>query len=91
VGGHDRSDPYLSPLFGDFTKGFPPTFITTGTRDRLLSNSVLMHRALRRADIPAELHVVDAMSHGGFKLYSTEVPEDNDLIVECRRFLNKYW
>ncbi|MFG2364106.1 hypothetical protein ACGFY3_21020 [Streptomyces mirabilis] len=21
--GHDLHDPYLSPLFGDFTKGFP--------------------------------------------------------------------
>ena len=42
--GHDLNDPYLSPLFGDFTKGFPPTLLQTGTRDLLLSDSVRMHR-----------------------------------------------
>ena len=45
--GHDLTDPYVSPLYGDFTKGFPPTILTTGTRDMLLSDTVRMHRALR--------------------------------------------
>ena len=53
AGGHDLAHPYLSPLFGDFTKGFPPTFLTTGTRDLFLSNTVRMHRALRAAGIAA--------------------------------------
>ena len=47
--GADLRDPYLSPLFGDFTPGYPPTQIQTGTRDLFLSNSVRMHRALRAA------------------------------------------
>src|SRR5581483_9639413 len=64
--GHDLADPYVSPLFGDFTKGFPPTFLQCGTRDLLLSNTVRMHRALRRAGIDAVLHVFEAMPHGGF-------------------------
>jgi acetyl esterase/lipase len=25
--GHDLADPYLSPLFGDFAAGFPPTLL----------------------------------------------------------------
>ena len=37
-------DPYLSPLFGDFTPPFPPTFLQAGTRDLFLSNTVRMHR-----------------------------------------------
>lgn len=64
--GHDLRDPYISPLFGDFTKGFAPTVLTTGTRDLFLSNTVLMHRALRDAGITAELHVYEAGGHGGF-------------------------
>jgi acetyl esterase/lipase len=44
--GHDPTDPYLSPLFGDVT-GFPPTLLASGTRDLLLSNTVRMHRKLR--------------------------------------------
>ena len=50
--GQDLSHPYLSPLNGDFTKGFPPAILTTGTRDMLLSDTVLLHRALRRAGVP---------------------------------------
>ncbi len=38
AGGHDLSHPYLSPLFGDFTKGFPPTFLSTGRSAWRVSN-----------------------------------------------------
>ena len=31
AGGHDRRDPYISPLFGDLSKGFPPTLLASGT------------------------------------------------------------
>ena len=61
---HDLRGPYLSPLFGDFSKGFPPTILTAGTRDIFLSNTVLMHRARLRAGIEAELHVWEGMPHG---------------------------
>jgi epsilon-lactone hydrolase len=81
--GHDLRDPYVSPLFGDFSRGFPATFIQTGTRDLLLSNSVRMHRALRRAGIVAELHVGEAMPHGGFG----GAPEDIELRAEFLNFL----
>lgn len=33
--GADVCHPYLSPLFGDFTLGFPPTFLQSGTRDQV--------------------------------------------------------
>jgi acetyl esterase/lipase len=85
AGGHDLSDPYLSPLFGDVT-GFPPTFVQTGTRDLFLSNSARMHRKLRAAGVEAELHVFEAMPHGGFG----GAPEDLEIGVEVRRFLGKH-
>jgi acetyl esterase/lipase len=82
--GHDLRDPYVSPLFGDFAKGFPPTFIQAGTRDLFLSNSVRMHRALRTAGVQAELHVWDGMPHGGF---GGMAPEDKEMWTELKRFL----
>ncbi len=82
--GHDLRDPYLSPLFGDFDAGFPPTILTSGTRDLFLSNTVLLHRALRRAGVPADLHVWEAMGHGGF--FET-APEDEEVWAELRQFL----
>ena len=81
--GHDLRHPYLSPLFGDFSKGFPPTLLTTGTRDLYLSNTVRMHRALRAADIPATLHVTEAGGHTGFP----GGPEGDQIDREVRLFL----
>jgi acetyl esterase/lipase len=91
--GADLSDPYLSPLFGDFAPvdgkpGFPPTFLSSGTRDLFLSNTVLMHRALRRAGVPAELHVLEAAGHGGFLGMA---PEDDELNRELRAFTSACW
>jgi acetyl esterase/lipase len=64
--GHDLAHSYLSPLFGDFTRGFPPTLLITGTRDLFLSKTVRMHHALRAADVDADLHVIEAGPHGNF-------------------------
>jgi monoterpene epsilon-lactone hydrolase len=82
--GHELTDPYLSPLFGDVT-GFPPTFLQAGTRDLFLSNAVRMHRKLRAAGVDTELHVFEAMPHGGFG----GAPEDIEVRVEIKRFLDR--
>lgn len=87
AGGHDLAHPYLSPLFGDFTKGFPPTFLQAGTRDLFLSNTVRMHRALRRAGVAAELHIFEAMPHGGFG----GAPEDEELNAQVAAFAQSCW
>jgi epsilon-lactone hydrolase len=81
--GHDLTDPYMSPLFGDYTPPFPPTMLQTGTRDLLLSSTVQLHRKLRDAGVNAELHVFEAMPHGGF----FGAPEDDEVGAEIRRFL----
>jgi epsilon-lactone hydrolase len=84
--GHDLTDPYVSPLFGDFTKGFPPTLLMAGTRDLFLSNAARMHRALRVAGVPAELHILEAAPHGGF----FGAPEDEEIDREVHRFVDTH-
>lgn len=84
AGGHDPADPRLSPLFADLT-GFPPTFLQSGTRDPLLSDAVRMHRGLLAAGVRAELHVFEAMPHGGFGA----APEDLELRAAVRDFLDR--
>jgi monoterpene epsilon-lactone hydrolase len=85
--GQDLKQPYLSPLFGDFTKGFPPTFLQSGTRDVLLSDTVRMHRALVKAGVEAELHVWEAMPHGGFGQFT---PEDAEVHEQFAKFFEKH-
>jgi acetyl esterase/lipase len=89
AGQTDRRTPYLSPLFGQFGKWWPPTILTTGTRDLLLSDTVQMHRGLRRAGVAAELHVTEAGPHGGFM--GSGAPEDAEIVGECRRFMYEAW
>jgi len=84
--GADLTHPYLSPLFGDFSLGFVPTLIQSGTRDLFLSNAVRMHRALRRACVQSELHIFEAMPHGGFM----GAPEDQELRAEVARFIHAH-
>lgn len=81
--GHDRTDPLISPIFADYGAGFPPTILTTGTRDLLLSSAVLLHRALRRGGVEAELHVWEAMPHAPF----FGSPEEHELYGETVRFI----
>lgn len=84
--GADLSHPYLSPLFGNLA-GFPPTFLQAGTRDLFLSNAVRMHRKLLAVGVEVELHVFEAMPHGGF---GGGTPEDVDLWDSVQRFLAKH-
>lgn len=84
--GHDLRDPYLSPVFGDFTKGYPPTLLNCGTRDVFLSNTVILHRALLKAGVAAELHVWEAMPHGGF----FGAPEDQEVFAQQADFLHRH-
>ena len=88
VGAADPKTPYLSPVFGAIPANWPPTLLASGTRDLLLSDTVRMHRALRRAGVRAELHVTEAGPHGGFM---GTAPEDRELIGECKRFCGEVW
>lgn len=83
--GADVAHPYMSPLFGDFTRGFPPVFVTSGTRDPLLSDAVRLHQRLRAADLTAELYVLEAAPHGRSP---GSDPEDRELDRQARRFVD---
>lgn len=83
--GHDLTEPYLSPLFGDVT-GFPPTLLISGTRDLYLSNTVRMHRKLREAGVDADLHIFDGRPHAGYG----NAPEEAAVSAEVGAFVQKH-
>ncbi|TXN41976.1 alpha/beta hydrolase [Methylobacterium sp. WL30] len=86
--GHDLTDPLLSPINGD-VRGFPPTILTTGTRDLLLSNTVRMHRKLRQAGVEAALQVFEGQSHAQF-YRDDRVPEVKEAFEEIASFLDRH-
>ncbi|HEY1454585.1 MAG TPA: alpha/beta hydrolase [Roseiarcus sp.] len=86
--GQDLRNPYLSPVYGDFS-GFPPTILTTGTRDLFLSNTVRVHRKLRRAGVIAELNVYEGVSHAEY-LALPDVPETREAFGEIAEFFDRH-
>jgi acetyl esterase/lipase len=82
------TDPLVSPIFGDFA-GFPPTILTTGTRDLLLSDTVRTHRALRAAGAIAQLEVHEAMSHAEY-IYAFDSPESAVAFSDIARFFDAH-
>ena len=86
--GHDLRDPLLSPVYGDMA-GFPPTILTSGTRDLLLSNTVRVHRKLRGLGIVAELHVYEGQSHGQYGR-DERIPETQEAFGEIAGFFGKH-
>jgi acetyl esterase/lipase len=86
--GHDLKDPQISPIYGDFS-GFPPTILTSGTRDLFLSNTVRTHRKLRRAGVEAELNVYEGISHGQYGA-DVNAPETKEAFTDIARFFDKH-
>ncbi|MFT4302022.1 MAG: alpha/beta hydrolase [Desulfovibrio sp.] len=86
--GHDMKDPMLSPIYGDVS-GFPPTLLTTGTRDLFLSNTIRMHLKLRQAGIDADLIVFEGMSHAHY-LMDPNAPETRFHFTELKKFFNQH-
>lgn len=86
--GRDLKDPLLSPIYGDMA-GFPPTILTSGTRDLLLSNTVRAHRKLRQAGVEAVLQVFEGQSHAHY-LRDDTAPETREVFDEIARFFDRH-
>lgn len=58
----DLRDPYLSPLFGDFTD-FPPVYIQVGDNEILLNDATMLHKKLLQYKVYAKIDVFKGMWH----------------------------
>ncbi len=82
----DRRNPVLSPLFADL-KGMPPTLLVTSTRDLLLSDTALFHRALLGAGDDAQLVVFEALPHAFW--YHFQLPETKECLGLMAKFFDQ--
>jgi acetyl esterase/lipase len=86
--GHAMADPMISPLLGDL-HDLPPTILTTGTRDLLLSDTVRTHQKLLQSGVHAELLVFEGMSHAQYT-FDDRIPEDIQAFTEISDFLDRH-
>lgn len=87
AGEHDKKDPYLSPLFGDFYD-FPPMLIQVGSVEMLLSDSVSVAQKAKKQGVQVKLSVYPGMFHV-FQMSYLNVPESKNAWQEIGRFIKK--
>lgn len=85
----DQKNPYVSPVYGNFSNGFPPTLIQVGTKEILLSDSVRLYQALDQANIPVILDVYEGMPHV-FQTILYNTTESSLAISKTNGFLKEY-
>jgi acetyl esterase/lipase len=86
VGKTDRKDPMLSPLFADL-HGMPPSLLVTSTRDLLLSDTAIFHRALLHAGNDSQLIVFEALPHAFW--YHFQLPETKEALELMAKFFDE--
>lgn len=69
AGQRDFSDPFLSPLFGEF-HGFPPTLIQVGDHEILYSDSASLAETMEKQGVRCRLEVSEGMWHV-FQMFPT--------------------
>jgi epsilon-lactone hydrolase len=84
----DQKNPYVSPVYGNFTRGYSPTLIQGGTREIFLSDFIRLYQALDQADIPVKLDIYEGMPHVHQILYKT--PESKIALSKMNEFLKAH-
>lgn len=85
VQNEDVTNPFISPLFGDF-KNFPPMLIQAGSYEMLLSDSVSVAEKAKSAGVKVRLSVYEGMFHV-FQMALLMLPESKRAWAEVGRFL----
>jgi acetyl esterase/lipase len=87
----DQKHPYVSPIYGDYSKGFPPALIQGGTREIFLSHFVRQHRAIDDAGGVAVLDLYDGMPHiFQVRPEMAEAPETRTALKKMAAFLKRH-
>ncbi|PRR84659.1 alpha/beta hydrolase [Clostridium luticellarii] len=73
AGDSDRTDPYISPVYGDFT-GMPPMLIQVGCDELLLSDSVTVAEKAKSVGVDVTLIEYSGMFHT-FYIIAPTIPE----------------
>ncbi len=82
---HRLNTPEISPLYGAFDPKFPPTMISTATRDILMPQAIRLAQRLSQAGVDTALRIYPDLCHV-FECYE-EIPEAEDSLKALADFL----
>lgn len=79
-------DPYVSPVYADFT-GLPPMLLLTGGNELFVDDSLLVAQRAKEAGVKVENHIYPGMSHD-WPLLFPELPASRDTYRVLAKFVN---
>lgn len=85
IGDADTKNPYLSPLFGDFS-GLPPMLMQVGEYEVLLSDTIQVSEKAKSAGVKVRTSVYGGMFHV-FQMGLDLIPESREAWEEAGEFL----
>ena len=85
AGNHDKKDPYISPIYGNFRE-FPPMLIQVGSTEMLLSDSITAASMADVVGVDVRLSIYDDMFHV-FQMAGKLFPEAKRAWEEVEQFL----
>jgi len=85
----EQRHPWVSPVYGDFTKPWPPTLIQGGTRELFLSSFVRLYQAIETGGIGrATLDLYEGMPHM-FPVFLPDSAEAQQALAKAKRFVDE--
>jgi epsilon-lactone hydrolase len=88
TGGEPRTNPLVSPLWGDFG-GFPPLLIQSGSHEVLLDDAVRLAGRAAASDVPTVLEVT-AHVHHVFQAVAALLDEGDAALRRASAFLSQH-
>ncbi|MBO5303448.1 MAG: alpha/beta hydrolase [Lachnospiraceae bacterium] len=85
AGMEDVKNPYISPVFGDFSD-FPPMLIQAGSYEMLLSDAKMVAQKARKQGVKVRLTVYEGMFHV-FQMSMDMMPESIQAWKEIGKFM----
>ena len=86
-GDADRTDPLVSPVFGDY-KGFPPTLMTVGADEILLDDTRTIEKKMKAEGIDVRVISHEKMFHI-YPLYYTMFPESKKAYKMIQAYISE--